>query len=235
MPVLRDFELVLAVDDVLRAQGGDPAAIRARRPFFVDIAEEALVEGMSLLQPAVIYRQLPVKKLTHESLVLYDGGALTGPLIGQHLASASQVVVVVCTVGHELEARAAQVMASDFQRGLALDGVGSAAAEELAAAACHRLEEQAGLDSLGTTTPISPGMVGWPASEGQCQVFSLLDPEEIGVKLLPSGMMIPQKSLSLVIGLGVDVSDNSVPCDYCSMRDRCRYRSHGPGQNPSLS
>ena len=129
MPVLHDFELVLAADDILRAQGGDPAVIRSRRPFFVYIAEEALVEGMPLLRPTVGYRQLPVKGLTHESLVLYDDSTLSGSLIGQHLASASQVVVVICTVGHELEERAAQVMASDFQYGLALDGVGSAAAE----------------------------------------------------------------------------------------------------------
>lgn len=116
-------------------------------------------------------------------------------------------------------------MASDLQFGLALDGVGSAAAETLAEAACRYLEKQAERDGLKTTSPISPGMVGWPVSEGQQQVFGLLDGGEIGVTLLPSGMMVPQKSLSMVIGLGVNVSSGSAPCQYCSMGDRCRYRS----------
>lgn len=225
MAVLQDFGLTLDADDVLRAQGGDPAAIRARRPVFIEVAEQALAEGLPLLQPGVAYHWLSVECLTHERLTLVGGGILSGRLVAQHLAAASQVVIIVCTVGPALETRSAQAMASNFHYGLALDGVGSVAIEALAIATCHHFEQQAVREGLQATAPISPGMVGWPVGEGQHQIFSLLDPAEIGVRLLPSGMMIPRKSLSLVIGLGAGVSDAGEPCDYCSMGDRCRYRS----------
>jgi hypothetical protein len=68
-------------------------------------------------------------------------------------------------------------------------------------------------------------MVGWPVSEGQRQLFDLLNWEEIGVTLLPTGMMMPRKSLTQVIGRGRDVSADGEPCDYCSMGERCLYRS----------
>jgi hypothetical protein len=136
------------------------------------------------------------------------------------------VVVIVCTVGRELEEHASQVMASDPTYGLALDGLGSAATDALAAATCDHFEKQAELEGLRTTMPIFPGMVGWPVSEGQLQVFSLLQADLIGVRLLPSGMMVPRKSLTLVIGLGAEVSTEGTPCDYCTMRDGCRYRTH---------
>ena len=226
MPILQGFELSLVADDVLRAQGGEPAMIRSRSPFLVEVAERALAEGVPLLRPAVLYRQLPVKSLTHERLALAGGGVLSGPLIGQHLASVSQVVVIVCTVGQELEKRASEVMAPAPQYGPALDGLGSAAVEALAAATCYYFETYAESKGLKTTIPLGPGMVGCQVYEGQHQILSLLNPEEIGVKLMPSGMMFPRKSLSLVIGLGADVSDGGSTCDYCSMRETCRYRSH---------
>jgi hypothetical protein len=224
LPVLRQFELTLDADDVLRAQGADPAAIRARRPVFVEIAEAALAESRGLLQPAVLYRRLGISGLSHERLSLAGGGVLGGPLVSRHLASASEVVVAVCTIGPGLENRAAQVMSSNAQYGLALDGVGSAATEVLAACACQYFESLAGSEGLETTIPLNPGMVGWPTSEGQQQIFCLLPASEIGLTLTSSGMMIPQKSLSLVIGLGSGLDVGGEPCDYCNMRDRCRYR-----------
>lgn len=200
--------------------------MRSRGPFFVEVAERALAEAAPLLRPGVLYRQLAVESLAHERLTLGGGGSLSSPLIGQHLAAASQVVVIVCTIGHRLEELVAQIMAADLQYGLALDGVGSAATDALAAAACHHFELGAEREGTRTTTPISPGMIGWPVDKGQRQIFDLLNPEEIGVTLLPSGMMVPRKSLSLVMGIGAGVSADGVPCDYCTMRDRCRYRSN---------
>jgi hypothetical protein len=221
----RDFELALEVDDVLWAQGADPAKIRSRSPLLVEVAERALAGGLPLLRPAVLYSEFDVERLTHERLALAGGGVLSGPLIRQHLASASRVAVIVCTIGPELEARVAQAMGSDFQYALALDGVGSAAAEALATAVCHQFEVQSEKEGWGTTTRISPGMVGWPVSEGQRQLFDLVNSEEIGVTLLPTGMMMPRKSLTQVIGRGRDVSADGEPCDYCSMGERCLYRS----------
>jgi hypothetical protein len=228
MRILRDLELTLTADDVLRAQGGDPASIRARRPQFVEIAERALAEGLPLLEPAVLYRRLPVAGLVHERLSLDGGGTLSGPLVARHMAGAKEAAVVLCTVGRELEERAAAAMKSDWAHGLALDGVGSAGAEALAEAACHTLDEQAALEGLKTSVPINPGMVGWPVPEGQQEIFQLLNSQEIGVTLLPTGLMLPLKSVSLVIGLGADLVSDGVPCDYCGMRERCRYRESQP-------
>jgi cobalamin-dependent methionine synthase I len=110
--------------------------------------------------------------------------------------------------------------------GLALDGVGSAAAEALAHAACRRFATLAATEGLQTTVSLSPGMLGWPVEEGQRQLFSLLDASLIGVILTRDYLMIPRKSLSLVIGVGTKVNVEGKPCDFCTMYDTCRYRSH---------
>ncbi len=224
MPLLRDWELNLDVDLVLRGQGADPAAIRARHPALVAAAEQALQEGYALLDPSVAYAVHPAEGLRHERLSLQGGRYLAGALIAQHLAAAEEVVVLVCTIGEQLEQRVTEVMPSDPVRGLALDGFGSAAADALAAAACSRFEEQAASRGLQTTIPLSPGMVGWPVGEGQQGIFSLVDAQQAGVTLTDGGMMIPRKSVSFVLGLGKDVRSEGKACDFCSQRETCRYR-----------
>lgn len=226
MPVLKDWNLTIDADRVLWGQGADPAVVRARRPALVGIAERAIAEGLLLLAPAVFYRRLQVKGLLHERLTLADGGMLMGPLIGRELGRASEVVVALCTVGGALETKATEEFNADPVRSLALYGVGSAAAETLAEAACRHFETLAAAAGLRTSVPLNPGMIGWPVLEGQSQIMALLAGEDVGVTLTPSGFLLPLKSLSFVLGLGADLSHDGCPCDYCSMRETCRHRNH---------
>ena len=222
----RDWELKLDVDAVLRGQGADPAAIRARSPSLVETAARALEEGLPLADPVVVARRLPVESLRHERLTLIGGGTLSGALIAQHLGPAQEVVALLCTVGEALENYAAEVMASQMVYGLALDGVGSAAVEALANAACRRYELEAAERGMQTTIPLSPGMLGWPVEQGQPEIFSLIDAQAAGVRLTDSLIMIPRKSLTMVLGIGPEVSVGGRTCDYCSLRETCRYQDH---------
>lgn len=224
MPVLRDWNLALDADKVLWGQGADPALIRARRPKLAVVAEEAIAAGRHLLAPAVLYRRIPVAELRHERLLLAGGGLLLGPLIAGHLAAASEVIVAVCTVGDGLSQPISERFQTNPVQALALEGLAAAAAEALAEAACRRFEEIALAEELKASIPLNPGMIGWPLEEGQAQIFGLLDASEIGVKLGPGSIMQPLKSLSLVIGLGRELDAAGQSCDFCSMRETCRYK-----------
>jgi hypothetical protein len=52
---------------------------------------------------------------------------------------------------------------------LALDGLGSAATEALANAACTQTETEAKADGMQASIPLSPGMEGWPTGQGRCR------------------------------------------------------------------
>jgi hypothetical protein len=202
--------------------------MRARHPRIVAMAERALKEGLPLLEPLVLRRRVGVRKVIHQRLELEAGGRLSGPLIAAHMGGAGEVVLMLCTIGPRLEARVAEWMDQDMAYALALDGLGSAAVEALANEATLAVEAQAAAQGLNTTIPLSPGMVGWPVEVGQPQVLALLEPERVGVRLTESGMMVPRKSLTLVLGLGREVSSRGRPCDYCNLREICRYQDHYP-------
>lgn len=226
MAILDDWNLDVDLDAVLRGQGADPAAIRARSPKLVELAERALEEGLPLIRPRVLIERFAVQALQHERLLLGDGATLSGELLARHLAPVREVLVVLCTIGRSLEDYTAQVMQSEIVYGLALYGVGSAAVETLANAACLRLEHEAADRDLQTTIPLSPGMIGWPVEEGQAQIFELVDGALIGVELTDGCVMVPLKSLTMVIGLGTDLGVKGRTCDYCTMRETCLYQDH---------
>lgn len=225
MQVLRDWDLRIDADQVLRGQGADPAAIRQRSPRLVDLAERAIEEGSPFLKPALLFQRMTVEGIHHERIQLEGGAELQGKLLIQHLAPAQEVLLILCTVGAELENEISRVMSKDMVYGLALDGLGSAGVEALANAGCRRFELEALSASLETSIPLSPGMLEWSVEQGQPQIFNLLEAEDIGVHLTPSSVMVPRKTLSMVIGIGESMVSGTA-CEYCTMRDVCRYQDH---------
>jgi len=226
MPQITNIQPEIDVDAVIRGQGADPAIIRQRRPALVKLAEQALEEALPLVEACVVYREYAVQGVTHERLLLNGGHRLTGKLLVQHLSQAQRVYVILCSIGTSVEQYASEMWASSALYSLALDGVGSAAVEALANAACRHFEDQVAGLGWRASIPLSPGMIEWPVGEGQPQIFNLLDGETLGVELTPSMIMLPRKTLTMVLGAGPEMSTGGRTCDYCSLREVCRYQDH---------
>jgi hypothetical protein len=107
---------------------------------------------------------------------------------------------------------------------MVLDGFGTAALEVLTAAAQRHFAGLAADEGLRATISLYPGMRGWELQHGQEQIFRLLDAFSIGVVLGPSFLMRPQKSMSMVVGLGRNVKTSGRSCDWCTSADTCRHK-----------
>jgi hypothetical protein len=230
MELQQNLDLIFDVDAVLRGQGADASILRARRPGLVKIADEAMQESFSLLQPKVVYQEFAIQGVQHERLNLHNGQMIESKLLVQHLAAASRIIVILATIGKALEEKVSRIRDSNMVYGLALDGAGSAAVEALANAACQYFEKNAAGDGMQVSIPLSPGMVNWPVSEGQPQIFHMLGEEVTAVHLTPSYIMIPEKSLTMVMGIGTDMKSYGRACDFCTMRETCRYQDHYKSQ-----
>ena len=222
-------DLNINVEGVLRGQGADPDIIRSRSPRLINIAEKALAESNHLLEPQVLVKELEVTGFSHDNLQLNEGKKISGSLVSGHLAGAKYISAVVCTVGSKIDKFATEAMEEDIVLGLAIDGVGSAAVEALANGVCREIELEAAVKDYQSTIPLSPGMIGWGVEDGQPLIFDLLDPDEIGVKLTPSCLMVPRKSLSMIMGIGPGINSGERICDYCAMRETCRYQDQYEG------
>jgi hypothetical protein len=72
------------------------------------------------------------------------------------------------------------------------------------------------------TNRYSPGYCRWDVSE-QHKLFRLMPDNFCGIRLTPSALMDPVKSVSGFIGIGNDVRFNPYTCNLCEMKD-CIYR-----------
>ena len=103
MELQQNLDLIFDVDAVLRGEGAEAPVLRARSPALVNVAEQAMQEGTSLLRPKVIYQEFAVEGVRHERLLLNGGQTLESKLLVQHLAAAKTLTIVLCTIGEALE------------------------------------------------------------------------------------------------------------------------------------
>jgi hypothetical protein len=219
--IITDLDLSLETSQVLEGQGIPPSHAS---PPLVAAAEEILGEAHALLDPAALYAIFSVHDFEHQQVVLDNGAAFGGPLVARALAGAIEVAVAVCTIGSALEERMSALFASgDAMRALALEGAGIAAIRQLSMATGIQICDAATARGLSVGMRASPGQEGWSIQQ-QRVLFDLAPAEEIGVRLTPSCLMLPRKSVSFVIGLGPEMRADSVPCDFCSKRERCHWR-----------
>ena len=220
LPKLRRFCTIVSVNhlsletsQVLEGQGIPPSHAS---PPLEEAAEEILGEAHALLDPAALYAIFSVHDFEHQQVVLDNGAAFGGPLVARALAGAIEVAVAVCTIGSALEERMSALFASgDAMRALALEGAGIAAIRQLSMATGIQICDAATARGLSVGMRASPGQEGWSIQQ-QRVLFDLSPAEEIGVRLTPS--------VSFVIGLGPEMRADSVPCDFCSKRERCHWR-----------
>ncbi len=222
MTLLTGWPLEIKVEAILHGQGMDPQVVHSSKPLLLASAERALAEGLSLLHPTTLLREIGVREHRHNRILFENGAEMTGPLVARHLAGALRVFAVLCTIGPELENEVSRLLGEESLYALALDGLGNAAVEELSQQVCAHIGEQILSSNLTASTPLSPGSADWPVEIGQREIFGLLDASKAGISLTFSGMMIPKKSMSFVVGIGPDMSQTGL-CEICSLKDTCRY------------
>ncbi len=199
--VRTDWQLSIDVDAVLRGQGVEPGRARSRHPHLLALADRALAEGRQHLHPQVVYRILNILRISKALVVLENGAEFRGFGIARGLAGSSAVIAAVATLGAGLEQEISRFKEVDSAFALALDGLGTAAISSLTTAARHFWTQLIAGGPHSTTAPLYPGMRGWNLAAAQTELFSLLDAQSVGVRLDSSFLVMPSKSVSLIIGV----------------------------------
>lgn len=209
------LELVLAPLDqaeIYRYLGypreGAPAQPMAER------IAQVVAEAQLCLRPRGAYAVYPVSSRTAHSLKLGDT-TISGN-IGEYLNDADRVAVFAVTAGEEISLLTESAAKSgDAFAALVMDAVGSWAAEAAADALMLRVRRHL-RDEEELTLRYSPGYCGMEISQ-QRRLFQLLQADAVGVRLMPSMLMHPLKSISGLVGLAPKeaVSTYRSPCDVC--------------------
>ena len=199
--------------------GPPMTATAATRGLFTELLREA----RRLARAKAVCKALPVAKATGRQLFLEGGQVLTSSLLARLAGPAESLLVAVLTLGEAIDRRVEEYNKSGLAaHAYFLDVAGS----YLIDAAGRRLTEEirAHLKGRGleATIPLGPGHSYWKNLQDQKVIYSLADPSKIGVRILDSGMMLPKKTLSMVMGIGrgLPPSKNN-HCHYCDLGQKC--------------
>lgn len=162
--------------------------------------------------------------------------ALPGAMARQMLSGCHHAAILVCTMGAAFE-RMQRMKRSDALTALMLDACGSVLVEEgcdQAASALARKHPHAFL-----TDRFSPGYGDLPLTLQPALLASADAFRRLGVQATESCMLIPQKTVTAIIGL----SDQPQParirgCGYCALHARCPYAHSGgcaPTENNAIT
>ena len=226
MPVICDIPLSLETREVLRREGFRGQA--KVRPEIKSLILELLtsIKKSHLLEPVIAYEIYPITETSQRQLSLEGNLVVHGPLLPSLLAEAKELAIVVGTIGPKLEKQVTDYTNQDEPlRAILLDGIGSAAVDSLTEEACKLITSKALSRGYEAGSPISPGMPGLPITE-QGQLLKMVPAKEIGVSLTSSAVMVPRKSASMVIGLGIKMKTwtRAEVCAHCHLRKTCPYR-----------
>ncbi|UCF06813.1 MAG: hypothetical protein JSV33_07255 [bacterium] len=207
--VLEGFDITIERGEVLRLLGQRPETGRDSGERLHEAVHEALSRVGALVSPKGIY-------------TVTAGTELPG---SSYFDELERVAFCVCTIGPAVEEEVTALSGrGELLRAVVLDSVGSVAAEATADYMDRRIQGEAAREGLKTSCRASPGYGDWEIRE-QGAIFELLPTGRIGVRLTPSFMMVPRKSVSFAVHIAKKPirmrGENS--CRNCDITD-CPYR-----------
>ena len=231
MPFIQINHIGLTIDDILRSIGIPRTRTGMLKSSLPEICGRTLETMKELIEQRILYRVLPVLSVAENGFRLEAGipgkteeFLFGGPGLVKAIPGASCLIVILITLGPELERKALELSKTSVVEGYTLDCAGGAALRYFSDAVCFHFEKEYARTGLAVSHPYDPGMDGWPVEQGQREIFSILDGREAGVVLNGHFMMIPQKSVTMVLGVGEHFPFTRRSCHVCSCRDTCVYK-----------
>ena len=175
-------------------------------------------ETAAALEPRAILRRFPLRDGDFDGTGFRPRGRDARAL----LATCREGVLLAATLGAGSERMLLREQARGASRALLLDAVLSAGIEAVCDGIEARLREECEAQGLFLTDRFSPGYGDMPLAQTReiCAVLSA--DKTIGLTVSQSGIMIPRKSVTAIMGVSrAPVSRRPSGCAACSMRGRC--------------
>ena len=185
------------------------------------LVDEYIENAYHLIDPFYSYVIRDIE-LVQGSVIIIEGSIIfESKVIARLLKQCHKVAVFLATIGKYLEETSYQLAKDGLVlQSTVLDAIGTDAVEKVAALAQERIAEVAAAQELVISQRFSPGYCDWDL-EQQKMIFKAVDGDLVGIHLTDGCLMIPQKSISGIIGIGHSGSnvENYNPCKVCRKLD----------------
>lgn len=215
------LDVQITEQDLLRTGWGPGAGLNSAgsRALLQDI----LPEARALARAEAVCRVVPVEGVSGDRIVLGGGRVLTSSLLVRLAGTARSLLLAVCTLGQDIDRRVEEYSCAGLTaHAYFLDIAGTCIIEAAGRQLVGMVKKQLAGSGLMVTIPLGPGHSYWENLQDQQIIYDLVKPSRIGVSILESGVMLPKKSVSMVMGIGRHLPPSAANhCHYCSMGQQC--------------
>jgi hypothetical protein len=204
------------------SQGTEPS-------FVPEMLSVLLDEAPLHVSPGGCYSIFDVEEIkVPQGLIMHSSGSLRcGSKIARQVLGSDSFALFITTAGNSFDAWIkSKASDGDVLTEYLCSSIGSVIADKVADLVQEEINEYAVKRGKGITNRYSPGYCSWNIRE-QRGIFDLLHAGKIGVILTPSFLMKPIKSVSGIIGIGVDKAPGPYMCDLCDMTNCLVKRARG--------
>lgn len=173
------------------------------------------------IAPSYSYTTRNIESVEGNRIDIGDAIVLESRKLARLLERCNMVAVFALTIGNYLEDLVAYLAENGLiLQATVLDAIGSGTAEKLAAQVEDDIRIKAGAEGMVISRRFSPGYCDWEVSQQEL-VFRALGNNVSGITLNESMLMIPRKSVSGIIGIGLPGNGITEynPCTTCGQRD----------------
>lgn len=158
--------------------------------------------------------------------VFNESFSMEGRDLAELLRGCSRAVLVAVTLGPGVDKLINRLQATSMSEAVVLDACASVEAELF----CDKVENEA-VQSLGggefLTMRYSPGYGDVPLAESAKILSALGAFGKIGLSATESGLLLPIKSITAVIGVANERRDRKRDCSRCGSNASCPYKKRG--------
>lgn len=162
-----------------------------------------------------------------DTQIIFDGSfSIIGKDLADTCRGCDRAVLMAVTLGSQVDMLIRRSQKEDMSEAVILDACASAEADRIAD--MTEKEIMASIyDYEFLTMRFSPGYGDVSPMESAKIITALSADKKIGLKLTRTGMLIPLKSVTAVMGISYKITDRRKNCSFCSINKDCKYRNRG--------
>ncbi|MEK6589833.1 MAG: vitamin B12 dependent-methionine synthase activation domain-containing protein [Nitrospinota bacterium] len=198
--IIKDIKITIDFNQVLKELGFKQVSSVLTPPMEKMVREE-IERAQGLINPQAIVINFSLTSVTEKEIITdCDSLYFKTRYLAKNLSGCTKASLFICTLGSKLEERVKDYFAEGEQtRAYIMNGIGSAAAEEVAEYVNQIIIKEAEGEGFKTVRRFSPGYGDWNLSDQQA-ILKTLNPSPIGVTLTERCIMIPEKSITAIVG-----------------------------------
>ncbi len=196
---LRNIPIVINIGEVRRYLGEYRGITLVSNEIHF-LIERLIAQSKAFISAAIFSKSLRIKS-KGENLVETEELVLPGKDIAKLLKDSIEVIVCATTIGEALEREVDELTSRKrFLEATILDAIGSTAADTAMDYLNNLLIAEATRRKLKLTRRYSPGYGDLPLLI-QGELLKVLGGDSLGIRVSPSYMLIPRKSVTALIGV----------------------------------